>query len=417
MSSPARALELVVSYSHRDEALKNELLVHLSPLRRQGVIRAWHDRDIDAGSDWKTEIDAQFNSADIIVLLVSPDFIHSDYCYEIEMTRALERHDAGECRVIPVFLRACDWKGVPFGRLQGLPDDAVPVVSNQWQSRDDAFVRVVQGIRKVAEKLRSVSPAPAAQAVPRQTQIASTLEPESPSAESIDDSGTAVFLDDKYFEADSVVETENDQFEIRIAPSTAEEDADLRALRGDNRFHGAVANFAHGNDAFAAQVRSARTETVAGRRVWRIELQRRDTNRHMYDVVSSGSKTAEEALLSRARQILLGEEPKRTRGIGAPDVQFFTSGGREEPLKGGVFPRIWNQASRDVVKFLRFGRLSAVFQLKMTGTCDDVLELRLGPVHNHQLHVRFRGRRKDHWSGQTINIELEGDCPLNRPSS
>src|SRR4051794_33275351 len=111
MESSERALELVVSYSHKDEALKNELLVHLSTLRRQGIVRDWHDRDIDARTEWKTEIDSHFKPADIILLLVSPDFINSDYCYETEMQKALERRNAGECRVVPVFLRACDWKG------------------------------------------------------------------------------------------------------------------------------------------------------------------------------------------------------------------------------------------------------------------------------------------------------------------
>ena len=135
----------MISYAHRDQALKDELIVHLSPLRRQGIITDWHDRNINAGADWKKEIDTHLDTAGMILLLVSPDFIASDYCYEIEMKRALERHYAGECRVIPVFLRGCDWKGSPFGRLQDLPDDAIPVVSAQWPTRDDAFLRVARG--------------------------------------------------------------------------------------------------------------------------------------------------------------------------------------------------------------------------------------------------------------------------------
>jgi hypothetical protein len=116
MSASDEQLEIAISYAHRDQALKDELILHLSPLRRQGIIAHWHDRNIDAGDDWKQEIDTHFSIAGMILLLVSPDFIASDYCYDIEMKRALERHDAGECRVIPVFLRACHWKGAPFGR-------------------------------------------------------------------------------------------------------------------------------------------------------------------------------------------------------------------------------------------------------------------------------------------------------------
>jgi hypothetical protein len=276
MESLARALELIVSYSHKDEALKNELLIHLSPLRREGVIRNWHDRDIDAGTEWKTEIDSHFKTADIILLLVSPDFINSDYCYDVEMKRALERHDAGECRVIPIFLRACDWKGTPFGKLQGLPDDAIPVVSTQWGSRDDALLRVSQGIRRVAEKLRARSPRPTSgDPSPISTD---TLTPEAASPnESIDDSGPGVLLNDKYFEAEAVVEKEHDHFDVRIAPVSAEEEADLRALRGDDRFQQNAVSFAHGNDGFMANVQAVRSESTGGHRIWTVELRRPQT--------------------------------------------------------------------------------------------------------------------------------------------
>jgi TIR domain len=416
MASADRALDLVVSYAHKDEALKQEFLVHLSPLRRQGIIRAWHDRDIDAGTEWKQEIDEQFNTADIIVLLVSPDFLNSDYCYDVEMKKALERHERGECRVIPVFLRACDWKGAPFGKLQGLPDDAIPVVSSQWPSRDDAFLRVVQGIRRVAEKLRS-APAITSQPVRRAVEITPIPDEQFAKTESIDDSGPGVLLNDKYFEADAVIEKERNEFEVRVAPSSAEEEADLRALRGDNGYQSIETSFAHGNDAFAAHIRNARTESTAGRRVWCVEIQRRDTHQYTYDFGTSDRATAEQVLAARARHILLGKKPSRNSAISAVDADFFVSGRREEPGKGAIVAGIWAQNSRDVVKFLRFARLALVFQLKTTRTCDDILELRLGPVHDQQLHVKFRGRRKHPWSDKTILVDVEGDCPLTRRSS
>jgi hypothetical protein len=182
MSASDASLEIVISYAHRDQELKDDLILHLSPLRRQGFIAAWHDRDINAGDDWKRAIDIHFNAAGMILLLVSPDFIASDYCYEIKMKRALERHDAGECRVIPVFLRACDWKGLPFGRLQGLPDDAIPVVSAQWPSRDDAFLRVARGIRRVVEKWRTEK-TPAAASVADTSRTIALSPPVAPSGQ------------------------------------------------------------------------------------------------------------------------------------------------------------------------------------------------------------------------------------------
>lgn len=149
--TPKRAVELFFSYAHKDEGLRDELATHLKMLQRQGVITAWHDRQITAGSEWAGAIDAHLNSAGIILLLISPDFIASDYCYDIELTRAMERHEAGEAVVIPVILRPVDWTGASFGKLQALPKNAEPVT--RWSDRDDAWLNVVQGIRKVAGEL------------------------------------------------------------------------------------------------------------------------------------------------------------------------------------------------------------------------------------------------------------------------
>ena len=148
---PMNPIKLFFSYSHKDEDLRNEMVKHLSILKRQGVLEAWHDRNIDAGTEWASEIDERLNEAQIILLLISSDFMASDYCYDIEMKRAMERHDANEAVVIPIIMRSCDWKGAPFGKIQGLPKDMKPVMD--WQNRDQAFTNVAQGIRKVAERL------------------------------------------------------------------------------------------------------------------------------------------------------------------------------------------------------------------------------------------------------------------------
>jgi len=141
------------SYCHADEALRDQLEKQLAMLRRQGVINTWHDRRINAGQEIDVSIDAHINSDEIILLLVSPDFIASDYCYNIEMTRAMERHQAGDAIVIPVILRACDWHYAPFGKLLGTPRDGKPVTL--WPDRDEAFLQVAKEVRKAAEKLRS----------------------------------------------------------------------------------------------------------------------------------------------------------------------------------------------------------------------------------------------------------------------
>jgi TIR domain len=141
--------ELFFSYSHKDEALRNELETHLSTLKRQGMITAWHDRRIGAGQEVHGQISEYLERADIILLLVSSDFLDSDYCYDTEMSRAMERHEQGTARVIPVILRPCDWQGAPFGKLLAVPTDGKPVT--MFPSQDEAFLEISQAVRKAAE--------------------------------------------------------------------------------------------------------------------------------------------------------------------------------------------------------------------------------------------------------------------------
>lgn len=147
-------IEVFFSYSHQDEEFRQELIKHLSILRRQKVIKLWHDRKITAGSEWAGDIDQHLESAQLILLLISADFLASDYCYDLELQRAMERHRAGAARVVPVILRPVDMNGAPFEALQALPKDAQPITS--WADRDAAFVDVVQGLRRVIKEFSEV---------------------------------------------------------------------------------------------------------------------------------------------------------------------------------------------------------------------------------------------------------------------
>ncbi|WP_437516751.1 TIR domain-containing protein [Sorangium sp. So ce1099] len=148
-------IRLFFSYSHKDEALRDELETHLALLKRQGLLETWHDRRIGAGTEWADQIDRNLDEADVILLLVSADFLASDYCFDKEMKRALARHDGGQARVVPVILRKTDWHSAPFARLQALPKDARPVTL--WQDRDEAWTDVALGIRRAIEELRGRS--------------------------------------------------------------------------------------------------------------------------------------------------------------------------------------------------------------------------------------------------------------------
>ncbi|GJE81019.1 toll/interleukin-1 receptor domain-containing protein [Methylorubrum thiocyanatum] len=132
------------SYSHKDEELRDRLEVALTTMKRQGLIEAWHDRRLRAGDDFDKGFKAELERADVILLLVSPDFIASDYCHDVEMARAMERHERGEARVIPVILRPCMWHPMPFGKLLGIPRDGLAIT--RWPDLDEAFLDVAQRI-------------------------------------------------------------------------------------------------------------------------------------------------------------------------------------------------------------------------------------------------------------------------------
>jgi TIR domain len=152
-SNSSQPLSVFYCYAREDRALRDELDKHLADLRRSGLIKAWYDGEILPGASWEKEIETHLKTAHVILLLVSADFIHSDYCYSKEMVQAIKRHDANEARVVPVLLRSTDCSNAPFNRLQRLPSDDVSVTS--WEKRDEALTNVAQGIRRVVDDLLS----------------------------------------------------------------------------------------------------------------------------------------------------------------------------------------------------------------------------------------------------------------------
>lgn len=197
----AAPLNVFYCYSHKDAQLRERLDIHLRPLKLQGLINTWSDLDLRVGGDWESEITSHLNSADITLLLVSADFIASDYCYGIEMKRALERHDAGLTRIIPIILKPCNWQGTPIARIQALPNSGQPITS--WSDMEAAFADVVVGIQQIIASMnpsrapqtsQSSSPGPRPSqsgnsSQPSQTNGTSQTPPSSPAA-NVSPSGT-----------------------------------------------------------------------------------------------------------------------------------------------------------------------------------------------------------------------------------
>jgi hypothetical protein len=163
-------VSIFVSYSHKDEDLWAQLQTHLAMLKRQGVIDIWHDRRIKAGDEIDNEISAALEGAQAVLLLVSADFLASDYCYDREMIRAVALHESGQVRLIPVILRPCDWSGAPFGRLRATPTDGKPVT--KWPNVDEAFLAITQDIRAAVTQVAGERQKHPAQPVYEKTKIA-----------------------------------------------------------------------------------------------------------------------------------------------------------------------------------------------------------------------------------------------------
>jgi hypothetical protein len=147
------SINVFFSYSHKDEAFKEDLQTHLSILKRQGSITSWDDRRISPGDKWEEEINLNLQKADIILLLVSSNFLASDYCYETETIFALEQHNANKCTVIPIIIKPCLFEQSCFKGLQALPKNAKAV--STWENADLAWLDVTQGILKAVNNVKN----------------------------------------------------------------------------------------------------------------------------------------------------------------------------------------------------------------------------------------------------------------------
>lgn len=159
------------SYSHQDIELRNQLGKFLAPLRQNKKIEDWHDRNIGPGSNWQTEISQRLREAHLIVFLISPDFLNSEYCLGVEVQAAMERLKGEAVKIVPILARDCLWEESIFSQLQMVPRDAKPIISQHWRSNDEAF-------RDVANEIRAVvsSPLPVSYSLP---ECAGTEQPNS----------------------------------------------------------------------------------------------------------------------------------------------------------------------------------------------------------------------------------------------
>jgi predicted GTPase len=146
-----RALNIFISYSHKDDIYRNDFETTLSLLKRQKIVNIWYDRKILPGQYFDDEISKNLENADIIVPLLSPDFINSDYCYDIEMIKAFQLHDEGKVIIVPIIVRPCSWKNSPFANFQVLPSEGKPI--SNWTNKDDAWLNIFDSLNNLCKSV------------------------------------------------------------------------------------------------------------------------------------------------------------------------------------------------------------------------------------------------------------------------
>jgi hypothetical protein len=189
-------IDLFFSYAHEDESLRNELEVHLSMLKRSGLVRTWHDRRIIAGKELDREISKNLETADVILLLLSPYFLASEYCYDQEAQRAMRRHEEGSAVVIPVILQPCEWLESPFRKLRATPLDGKPVT--KFPNIHDAFLGVTKDIRAAAELLGKSNSAPMIESITNRNTVDHTRSANLRLKRNFTDREKDTFVDDAY---------------------------------------------------------------------------------------------------------------------------------------------------------------------------------------------------------------------------
>ncbi|WP_308873373.1 toll/interleukin-1 receptor domain-containing protein [Thiothrix subterranea] len=142
--------KVFISYSHKDEAYKDSLEEHLSLLKNNNIISVWHDRKISAGDDWKEQLDENLESADIVIFLVSSSFLASKYCTDIEVRKAIKKHEEGLAIIFSIIVRPCDWEGGNFSRFQSLPKNLKPI--STWKNKDSGWVDAINGLKESIQK-------------------------------------------------------------------------------------------------------------------------------------------------------------------------------------------------------------------------------------------------------------------------
>ena len=143
-----RPKKIFISYAREDRGWVDKLKNHLASLQRKGLVESWDDSSIWPGKEWNASIMKALGEADIYILMVTVDFIASDYINQNELPVALKRAEGEEnVQIVPVIVRPCNWFTEFYNSYQALPKDGKPI--STWDNEDKAYLDVVEGLMKL----------------------------------------------------------------------------------------------------------------------------------------------------------------------------------------------------------------------------------------------------------------------------
>jgi hypothetical protein len=431
---------IFISYSHKDERWKDRLVTHLTALQQESV-DVWSDRRIAAGEDWLKEIRVALTRAQVAVLLVSADFLSSDFIRHEEIPSVLRRRKRGGLHVIPIIVRPCAWRAIDWlAQMQLRPQDGKPLNRGGSAHADSDLTDIALEVRALmsgaptssiassvrpSQANRSPEPRPKGLASRRRNDFPSTSRSTVPGANrpsrpveprSISSTGKWILLNGEPFVASSVSERDGRDIIVQIPVASSAYGAQLGQIRTKYENGYAQFGYAYQDDASLVTLTSASRDSINGKTSWTLQL-RRTENPNWGGEFAMNSWSADDIAQFRASRLLLGDtalpDMVRRDQFLMSSIESFSSEDRHDPLD---IPDLWRRYGREPATFIRAARLHIVLALKLSRVCEHILKLTLGPITPTGLRIDFAGARHQAYHGKApATITVKGTRPLNLP--
>lgn len=415
---------LFYSYSHKDAQYRDDMETALSLLKRNNLLKDWSDLKILPGQSIPKEVRKKMDEADILVFLLSTDFIASDECMkEWEYAKQLTTKGKPIFR-IPIILRDCPWKDLLSNdNIKALPNDGMAVAN--FDNKDTAWMQVYEGIKSVINQLKKTTTS-------KTELIREAVKANDTSTHGVDKSDPTEFM---------LLRSANGQLgfipliEVRRAstgvsakllPESPQGTSFLRSLRDS---HSRRFGFAYQEEALWGSIQDIVETTSGSQTVCKVtlDIDNRDQGYNFFSEMTVNGIPPDKIAEMRARRILLNEKLEDVNpALSQSDVfsqsmlegyiRGMSSSSHEATLQVTESPilNLYRQFGQTPGRFKKFARLASILYLKLSNTVENVIQLDLELLGATQLQVRFKGIRPKFYSNVDPSaIEFEGICSLS----